>query len=373
MNFTRLGEMIRKEFTQLFRDKRVRHILILVPIVQIIVFGYVINFDLKYIRLAIHDQSKSRESRITKDAFTGNKIFKVVHENDWPIEHEKLLLKGKTDMVIKFPPNFSEKIRRGETAQVQILVDGSVSNMAATRVAYATAIIERLNQQFLKEIYPHELLFPNIDFRLRTWYNPNIYSRNFFVPGIVAFVVMLISLLFTSMAIIKEKEKGTMEQLIVTPIKAYEIIIGKTIPYIIISLLQMIFVALFAIYWFDLPMRGSIFALFLGVFLFLLSSIGIGLFISTISETQQQAMMTTFFFIQPSLLLSGFIFPIANMPIVVQWITYINPFRYILVIIRGVFLKGIGMDILWPQFLALGVLSTFFLTAATIRFKKRLD
>lgn len=373
MNQTRIKEMIRKEFIQLLRDKRIRHILILVPLVQIIVFGYVINFDLKYIRLAVQDLSNSYESRVTKDAFTGNKIFKIVHEDNKPIEDEKLLLKGNVDMVIKFPPDYSEKIRRGETARLQILVDGSVSNMAATRVAYAMSIIERLNQQFLKELYPYELNFPNIDCRLRTWYNPSVYSRNFFVPGIVAFVVMLISLLFTSMAIIKEKERGTMEQLIVTPIKPYEIIIGKTIPYIVISLLQMVFVSLIAIFWFDLPLHGSIFLLILGVFLFLLCSIGIGLFISTISETQQQAMMTTFFFIQPSLLLSGFIFPIANMPTVVQWITYINPFRYILVIIRGIFLKGVGMDILWPQFLALGVLCVLFLTAATMRFKKRLD
>ncbi|HOU78132.1 MAG TPA: ABC transporter permease, partial [Syntrophales bacterium] len=238
---------------------------------------------------------------------------------------------------------------------------------------YVMTVMERLNRQFLKDLYPVHMTYGRTDGRLRTWYNPNLYSRHFFVPGIVAFIVMLISLLFTSMAVIKEKEGGTMEQLVVTPMKPWEFIMGKTIPYIVISLIQMTFVLVFAVYWFELPIRGSLPLFFLAIGLFLMSTMGIGLFISTISATQQQAMMTTFFFIQPSFLLSGFVFPIANMPTAVQWLTYLNPFRYILVIIRGIFLKGVGLDVLWPQYAALTILGLAVFTAAVLRFHKRLD
>ncbi|MEK7243987.1 MAG: ABC transporter permease, partial [Thermodesulfobacteriota bacterium] len=191
--------------------------------------------------------------------------------------------------------------------------------------------------------------------------------------GIVAFLIMLISLLLTSIAIIKERENGTMEQLIVTPLKPIELIIGKTIPYTIIAIGQMALVMLFALYWFDVPLAGSVLDLFLATCLFLLSTLGIGLFISTVSKTQQQAMMTTFFFILPFFMLSGFVFPIANMPEVVQWLTYLNPLRYFLVIIRGIFLKGVGLHILWPQYVALAVLGIMVFTGAVGRFQKRLD
>jgi ABC-2 type transport system permease protein len=215
--------------------------------------------------------------------------------------------------------------------------------------------------------------YGKIDARIRTWYNPNLDSQNFFVPGIVAFLIMLISLLFTSMAIIREKEAGTMEQLIVTPVKPIELIVGKTIPYIIISLGQMLVVTPFAVLWFSIPIAGSLLLLFAAACIFLLSTLGIGLFISTISSTQQQAMMTTFFFILPFFMLSGFVFPIANMPLVVQWLTYLNPLRYFLVIIRGVFLKGVGMGVLWPQFAALTILGLVVFAGAIGRFRKRLD
>ena len=215
--------------------------------------------------------------------------------------------------------------------------------------------------------------YGRIDARIRPWYNPNIESQHFFVPGIVAFVIMLISLLLTSIAIIREKEAGTMEQLIVTPVKSYEFILGKTIPYIIISLIQLTAVTIVAIFWFEIPLAGSIPLLFLAACLFLLSTLGIGLFISTISSTQQQAMMTTFFFILPFFMLSGFVFPIANMPEVIQWLTYLNPLRYFLVILRGLFLKGVGLEVLWPQYLFLAVLGAIVFSGAIARFKKRLD
>ncbi len=373
MSWLRIREMVRKEFIQLFRDRKNRPVLIMAPLIQLFVFGYVVNYDIRDIRVALIDQAQTRESRLLADAFTSGGIFRITHRPESPHDMETLFLKGKADLGIRIPPDFSSLIRRGKTAVVQILADGSMSNMASVRISYTTLILDRLNQELLRELHGRDLKYGRIDARIRTWYNPNLDSQHFFVPGIVAFVIMLISLLLTSIAIIKERETGTMEQLIVTPLKPIELIIGKTIPYIIIAIGQMFLVMLFALYWFDLPLAGSVLALFLATCLFLLSTLGIGLFISTVSKTQQQAMMTTFFFILPFFMLSGFVFPIANMPDVVQWLTYLNPLRYFLVIIRGIFLKGVGLHILWPQYVALAVIGSLVFAGAVGRFRKRLD
>lgn len=373
MNWIRIRELVRKEFIQLFRDKRNRPILVMVPVIQLLIFGYVVNYDIRDIRVAILDQSKTTESLKFSDALTKNRIFRITHTPANTREIEELLIKQKIDLAVKIPPDFSSNIRRGETANIQIIADGSMSNMASVRIAYTVAVVERFNRDFIKELHPQRMEFGKIDLRIRTWYNPNMDSQDFFVPGIVAFLVMLLSLLFTSMAIIKEKEVGTMEQLIVTPLRPVELIAGKTIPYIIISVAQMVVVTIIAVLWFQIPLYGSLTLLFLATFLFLLSTLGIGLFISTISSTQQQAMMTTFFFILPFFMLSGFVFPISNMPTVVQWITHLNPLMYFLIIIRGIFLKGVGFEILWPQFAALAVLGVAVFAGAVGRFRKRID
>ena len=373
MSWLRIREMVRKEFIQLFRDRRSRPILVITPLIQLLVFGYVVNYDIKDIRVALMDQAQTRESRLLADSFTAGRIFRITHLPADDREMENAFLSGTVDLGIKIPPDFSGRIRRGQTAAVQVIADGSMSNMASVRIAYTAAVLDRLNAELVRELYGRELKYGRIDGRIRTWYNPNLDSQHFFVPGIVAFLIMLISLLMTSIAIIKEREMGTMEQLIVTPLKPLELIIGKTIPYTLIAIGQMAMVTLFAIYWFDIPLAGSPPILFLAVCLFLLSTLGIGLFISTVSKTQQQAMMTTFFFILPFFMLSGFVFPIANMPVFVQWLTYLNPLRYFLVIIRGIFLKGVGLDILWPQYAALAVLGIAVFAGAVGRFRKRLD
>ncbi|MBN2437522.1 MAG: ABC transporter permease [Deltaproteobacteria bacterium] len=373
MSWLRIREMIRKEFIQLFRDKRSRPILILTPLIQLLVFGYVVNYDIRDIRVALIDRAQTRESRLMADAFTSGRIFRITQRPADSRGMEELFLAGKADIGIKIPPDFSSRIRRGDTTAVQILADGSMSNMASVRIAYTTMVLDRFNQELIRELHGRDLRYGRIDARIRTWYNPNLDSQNFFVPGIVAFLIMLISLLLTSMAIIKERENGTMEQLIVTPLKSIELIIGKTIPYTIIAIGQMVMVMVFAVYWFEVPLAGSVVALFLATCLFLLSTLGIGLFISTVSKTQQQAMMTTFFFILPFFMLSGFVFPIANMPEIVQGLTYLNPLRYFLIIIRGIFLKGVGLHVLWPQYAALAVLGVLVFAAAVGRFQKRLD
>lgn len=373
MNWLTVRELIRKEFIQLFRDKKNRPILVIAPLVQLLIFGYVVNYDLKDIRVALLDQSRTRESRMVADAIRANGIFLITAYADRESELDELLLAGKVDLTVTVPPNFSALIRQGKTSPLQILADGSMSNIASLRLAYLSDIIAGLNAKLLRELYPQRMDYGRIDYRIRTWYNPNLDSQHFFVPGVVAFLVMLLSLLLTAMAIIKEKENGTMEQLIVTPLKPAELICGKTVPYIIIALAQMIVVTALAIWWFDLPFAGSVTLLFAAACLFLLSTLGIGLYISTISSTQQQAMMTTFFFMLPLFMLSGFAFPIENMPRPVQWLTYLNPLRYFLIIIRGIFLKGVGFSILWEQFAALVGIGLFLFAAAIRRFKKRLD
>ena len=373
MSWLRIRELVRKEFIVLFRDRRNRPILIIIPVVQLFIFGYVVNYDINKISIALMDQARTRESRQLIDAFTASRVFHVTELVGNDRQMEELLLARKVDLGIKIGPDFSRRIRQGRTAAVQITVDGSMSNMAAVRIAYTVVVLDRVNRQFVRELYPLEMDYGQVEARLRTWYNPNSYSRFFFVPGIVAFVVMLISLLFTSIAIIREKEAGTMEQLIVTPLTAGELIVGKTVPYIIISLVQLFIVMFIAVFWFDIPIAGNLALLPLAASLFLLSTLGIGLFISTVSATQQQAMMTTFFVLMPFFMLSGFIFPIANMPTAVQWLTYLNPLRYFLVIVRGVFLKGVGLDILWPQYVAMTVLGLAVFSGAIRYFRKRLD
>jgi len=373
MSWLRIRELVRKEFIQLFRDKKNRPLLIIAPLVQLVLFGYVVTTEVRDIRVGLLDQSRTRESRMLQDAFSANKTFRITHYCDRPEDLDVLLLRRQVDLTVNIPPDFSSQIRQGNTASVQILADGSMSNMAAIRISHTMTVIEMVNDRLFRELHPQRIDFGRVDLRLRTWYNPNLDSRNFYVPGIVAFLVMLLTLLLTSMAIIREKESGTMEQLIVTPLKPSELILGKTIPFIIIAQAQMVMVTAFAVFWFQIPLAGSIALLFVSTCLFLLSTLGIGLFISTISATQQQAMMTTFFFILPFFMLSGFVFPIANMPVAVQWLTYLNPLRYFLVIIRGIFLKGTGLGVLWPQLLALMILGGIVFAGAVTRFKKRLD
>jgi ABC-2 type transport system permease protein len=373
MSWLRIRELVRKEFILLFRDPRSRRVLVVAPIVMLLLFGYVVNYDIRHIRVALLDQSHTRESRMIADALSANKIFTITHATEDQRDVDTLLLKGKVDLGVKIGPDLSRHIRKGETAEIQIIADGSMSNMASIRIAYTVMVIDKLNRELIRELYPQHMNYGKIDGRIRTWYNPNLDSQHFFVPGIVAFVVMLITLLLTSIAVIREKEAGTIEQLLVTPLKPAELIVGKTIPYIIIALAQMIMVTIIAVFWFQIPLAGSILLLFFATCLFLLSTLGLGLFISTVSKTQQQAMMTTFFFILPFFMLSGFVFPIVNMPVVVQWLTYLNPLRYMLVITRGIFLKGVGFDVLWHQYLAMAILGMIVFTGAISRFRKRLD
>jgi ABC-2 type transport system permease protein len=380
----RLQAMLVKEFIQLLRDPRMRIMLIVPPIMQLIVFGYAANTDLRNISLAVYDQDRTSESRDLAARFASSGYFRIFGEARNPLEIRRWIDQGRVSAALQINNGFAREMRQPRGTTVQILVDGTDSNTASVVINYAQRIVSEFSRQVLRKRLnnlpnpPPSLKQPffqagGITLESRAFFNPNLESRNFYVPGIIALLIMLVTLILTCMAIVREREIGTMEQVIVSPIRPVELILGKTIPFALVGYLDVALVTLVGVFLFDVPVRGSIFLLFGATTLYLLSSLGIGLFISTISRTQQQAMMTMFFFFMPAILLSGFIFPIANMPVVVQFLTYANPLRYFLIIIRGIFLRGNGLDVLWPQMAALAVLGTAVFSFSSLRFRKRLE
>jgi len=380
----RLKSMLIKEFIQAFRNPRMRVVLFLPPLVQLLIFGYAANTDIRNISLGVYDLDNTPESREMIEHFASSGYFRIVERPQAPQDIRRLIDGGKISAALQINGGFARQLRTRQGTMVQIVVDGTDSNTASVVMAYAQRIVAEYSRQVLvQRIFslpniPDEMKRPffvkgGIEVESRAFFNPNLESRNFYVPGIMAFLIMLVTLLLTCMAIVREREIGTMEQLIVSPIRPFELILGKTIPFAIIGYIDVLIVTLVGVFWFEVPIRGSILLLLAATTIYLLSSLGIGLFISTISHTQQQAMMTMFFFFVPAILLSGFVFPIANMPPIVQYLTYANPLRYFLVIIRGIFLKGSGFDILWPQMLALAVLGGIVFTFSSLRFRKRME
>jgi ABC-2 type transport system permease protein len=286
----------------------------------------------------------------------------------------ELLDRGDATALLRFDKGFAADLSAGRTAAVQLILDGTDSNTAAIVLDYAARIVRGYSTE-VQGARARRLLgaarpLPGVELVSRAWFNRNLESRLFYVPGVIANLVLIITLMLTSMAVVREKEIGTMEQILVTPIRPLELILGKTIPFALIGFADVLLISLVGVFWFGIPIRGNPAVLLLGTALFLMSTLGAGLFISTVSQTQQQAMITTFFYAFPTILLSGFAFPIANMPEPVQWFTYGNPLRYYLIITRGVFLKGVGVDVLWPQMLGLAVLGTVTLALAVRRFRK---
>ncbi len=382
----RIREILRKEFSQTLRDPRRRILLIAPPLMQLIIFGYAVNMDVEHARTAWMDLDRTVESRELLAAFEGSLYFRIAAIPRDEKEIESLIDHGEVQAVVRILPGFSQDIQRGETAAVQVLVDGTNSNTASIISGYAGRIIagyasEVLAAQRNARMVPRAAaaggpmasLIPTLSVQPRVWFNPELSSRVYFVPGVIVNIIALVTIMLTAMSIVREKEIGTMEQLMVTPIRPIELILGKLIPFAVIGLFETAFVVVAALFIFGIPMRGSLLLLFFCVVLFLLSTLGIGLFISTISRTQQQAMMSSFFFFMPAMLLSGFAFPVRNMPEFVQYITYLNPVRYFMEIVRGLFLKGVGVDVLWQEMAALAVFGITILWLSALRFHKRLD
>jgi len=372
----RIKQMLWKEFIQIFRDPKMKGVIFLMPIVQLMVFGYAVTTDVKDVATAVYDQDNSVASRELIARFVHSGYFRVVEHLGDDRRAQELVDRGEVRAVIRINRGFHDDLRAGKTAPLQIIVDGTDSTTAGIVLDYSAKIAGQFSEKVLttriERLRGAAGRPGQVQLQTRAWFNENLESRNFYVPGVIAIIVMLITLMLTSMAVVREKEIGTMEQIMVTPITSTEFILGKTVPFALIGFADVILVAVVGVYWFEVPIRGSVLLLFAATALYLMTTLGVGLLISTVSQTQQQAMMSTFFFYFPAVLLSGFMFPIANMPEVIQWLTYLNPLRYFLVIIRGIFLKGVGPEILWPQMVALATMGCVTLWLAARRFKKTL-
>ncbi|HWA28395.1 MAG TPA: ABC transporter permease [Lacunisphaera sp.] len=373
----RILTILRKEFRSVLRDPRMRLVIIGVPIIQTLVFGYAVSLDVRHVKLVVIDRDDTPASRDLVARFTGSAYFDAVARLQDEHAARRMIDAAKAAAILQVNAGFQRELQGGRTATAQLIVDGSDSNTARFVVNYAGQIAATANSELLLERMERQVGRPPVTARIalqpRAWFNADLESRNFFLPGIIAMLVMLVGLMLTSMAIVREREAGTIEQVMVTPIRPVEFILGKCAPFAVIGFVNTAMVTAIALLWFGIPFRGSFPLLLLGVALFLLSTLGIGLFISTVCSTQQQAMMTTFFFFFPAMLFSGFIFPIANMPAAVQWLSLLDPLRYMLVIVRGIFLKGVGFETLWTQFAALLCIGTVVMTFAIGRSHKTLQ
>jgi len=382
----RIREIIHKEFLQTLRDPRTRTLLFLPPIIQLIIFGYAVNMDVELTKIAWMDRDRTPESRALLSAFQGSRYFMVQDVLDREDQIAEELDRGQVQAVVHVLPGYARDLNRGDVPGIQILVDGTNSNTAgivsnylsqALAGAAGTIMAEKRNSLLMARMTessgPAPAQAGGLALQDRVWFNPDLKSRVYFVPGVIVNIIALVTVMLTALSIVREKEIGTMEQLMVTPLRPIELMLGKLLPFALVGILQMVMITAAALLVFGVPLRGSLVLLFASSLLFLLTTLGLGLFISTISRTQQQAMMSSFFFFMPALLLSGFAFPIRNMPRPVQVLTYFNPLRHFMEIVRGLFLKGTGIQVLWPQAAALLLFGTAILGLSALRFHKRLD
>jgi ABC-2 type transport system permease protein len=371
MGLMRVVHLVRKELLELQQDPRLFGIVIMAPVIQLGVLGYAATTDVKDVPTVIVDADRSAESRRLVARFEASANFKIVGIEGSTSGIDNWLARGDAWMALTIPPDYGERIAAGQPVTVQVIADGTDSNSTNVAMGYARALVAGYAQEIAAESAGSR---PPLALEVRVWFNPRLESRDFMIPGIVAMLLLVVTTNLSAMTIVKEKEVGTLEQLNVTPLARWELITGKLVPCALIGVVDVVLVLVVAIYWFQVPMRGSIPLLFGMSLVYLLCTLGLGLFVSSISSTQQQAMLTTtFFFMMPMIYLSGFVFPIENMPEWIQPVTYLIPLRYFLVIVRGIFLKGVGLDVLWPQALAMLAWGLTVLGLATLRSSKRLS
>lgn len=371
--FERLKAMLIKEFIQTFRDPRMRLVLFVLPMFQTVIFGYAVNMDVRHIPTAVIDRDHSPQSRDLVTALCASGHFRLAARPDNLREATRLLNAESVRVILVIEHGQAERLGGGQTATIQALIDGADSNTAGVILGYLSRFSEARNLHLLTEqAHRNGLPLRTDAARLenRAWFNPDLASPPFYVPAVIANILYIITMLLSAMAVVREKEIGTIEQVIVTPIRKFEFILGKTLPFVLIGYANVFLISLVGWLVFRVPIRGSLLLLVLATGLFLMSSLGSGLFISTISQTQQQAKMSAFFVIFIAMLLSGFAFPVANMPEPVQWLTTINPVRWYMEIIRGLYLKGVGLSILWKQFGMLLLIGSAVLGTAVLRFRK---
>lgn len=359
-----------KELLAILRDKQSRIVLIGPPIAQLLVFGYAATFDLNNIPVAVYNEDRSAPSRELVARLTGSPHFELVGHLDHDAQIAPLIDNKDALMVLHLGPRFSEYLKRGKTAPVQLIIDGRNSNTAMLALGYLRTILTDFNIEWSRQ---HDRQGPPATLKIRPWYNENLLSLWFIVPGIVGLLALVVTTIVTGLSVAREREAGTFDQLLVTPLRPVEILIGKSIPGILIGLIEGSFILLVVVFWFEVPLRGSIGALYLGMFLFLLSAVGIGLMISSLAVTQQQGILGAFLFLVPAVILSGFATPISNMPEVVQHLTLINPLRYFMVILRGVFLEGDSYELLFNQYWPMAIIAMVTLSLAGWLFRSRMN
>jgi ABC-2 type transport system permease protein len=366
-----------KEVIELRQDPRIFGIIFIAPVVQLTVLGYAATTDVRHVPIVIADSDRSAESQQLISRFTGSGIFELVDVVSAVHDVDRHLERGDAWMALSIPNRYGESVAAGRPVTLQVLADGSDASSTNIAMGYAANLIAGYTQDLVEQreraVGSAAMAGAAIEPRVRVWFNPTLESRYFMLPGIFALLLLVVTSNLSSMAIVREREVGTLEQLNVTPLGRLELILGKLLPYAVIGLIDVLIVLVVIVFWFQVPLKGSFWLLFGMSLIYLLTTLGLGLFISTISHTQQQAMMTsTFFFLTPMMYLSGFVFPIENMPDAIQPLTYLIPLRYFVVILRGIFLKGVGLETLWPQALALFSWGAIVLTLAVMRSSKRL-
>ncbi|MBX7042517.1 MAG: ABC transporter permease [Ignavibacteria bacterium] len=373
-----IRDFMKKEFMQFIRDPKMFGIVLIAPIIQLVFLGYAANRDLNEIKTVILDRDMTQSSRTLGEKFSGSGYFKVAGYPDNYEELGRSIDDGSALIAIVIPSGFETDLKVGKTAAVQVIFDGSDGNKASIAAGYVMSIVSAYSREILTERIEHKGLKVNpagsIEAVTRVWYNPNLTTREFMLPSIVGLVLIIITVTMTSLAVVKEREIGTLEQLLVTPVKPYQIILGKLLPFMIIGFVAVILVLSVMIFWFGIEVKGSMTLLLFSSVVFMLSTLGLGLFVSTISKTQQQAMVTSaFLVIMPMIFLSGFAFPIENMPQVIQYVTYIIPLRYFIVIIRGIVLKGLMIQDLWAELSAMFTIGAVILLLSSLRFRKSME
>jgi ABC-2 type transport system permease protein len=374
----RVRVLVWKELIELRQDPRLFSIVILAPVLQLMLLAYAATTDVRNVAVVFADADRSAASRELIGRFDASPTFTIAGVVTANAEIDPYLERGDAWIAVAIPPGYGRGLEAGQPQRVQLIADGSDSNSAGLSLGYANNLISAYGRELTArhqaaEGASAEPPGPSIEPIVRVWFNPTLESRFFMVPGVVALLLLMVTTNLSAMGIVREKEIGTLEQLNVTPLRRSELIVGKLLPYAVVGIIDVVLVLSVAVFWFEVPLRGSIVLLFALTLVYLLTTLGLGLFVSTISSTQQQAMMTTtFFFLMPMVLLSGFVFPIENMPAAVQPFTYLMPLRYFLVILRSIFLKGVGLEIVWPQALALAGWGLAILTLAIARSSKRM-
>ncbi len=376
--FGRIRQMLRKEFIQVFRDRRTRFVLFGPPMIQMLIFGYAATLDIRHVPTAVLDFDNSQESRELISHFVASPYFDLRARLNDRRQLAEQIDSGNAVMAIQINSGFAQKLRKGQTAPIQVILDSSNSNTALVALGYLGQVTDDFARQYQTDLLQRRTplaaaKMPRIVLDRRPWFNSDLQSRWFFVPGVIGNLMLVIVVTLTAFAVVREREIGTLEQIMVTPIRRLEFILGKTLPFFLIGLFDATLISLVGTLWFRVPFRGSVGVLALGTVLFLLAMLGVGLFISTVSSTQQQALVSSFFVIMPCTIFSGFGTPISSMPEFLQRVTYLDPLRYYMVILRSTYLKGVGLEVLWPQMAALAIFGVVMLSISVLRFQKSLD